>query len=280
VQAADPELFKNVKAGKVPLPQAKRKVEREAKAEQWARKAAAVEAARRDSGNWWELKVPESPSHKNFDRLRAKVERRPEFAARKKAIRAMEAKAEELAEESQRLEKQAWQDEDRFEDDVQAAIAEQHGPIVSGCSASLCIADPAKRKLLQELQQEGDAEGVREVLLRYCGRRIDCGSELGNQDHWPGKPGFRYVMCTWCRKHLGKTHCTDCRAPLKPGEESACAACLKKEEEEERRFNEQSATYVAALDYLDGRGPCPECVSQRAREFLEAFKAMTPGRGT
>jgi hypothetical protein len=114
---------------------------------------------------------------------------------------------------------------------VTTTIEREHGKLVNGTGILVDIDDP---DTLAKFRARNDPEDQRQLLLHFTGHCLQCETELSPEDDIPDKPGYRFVRCSWCREHRGKTHCWDCGAPLNgEAEEGFCPTCPADTEGEE-----------------------------------------------
>jgi hypothetical protein len=176
---------------------------------------------------FWYAATP-SWTQQNRAALEEEFRQRPEFARWQQALAAQEAEAVRLREEIEALEEreralsQTWREEqEALHRAVLAAIAREHGPLVPRTVWVTLVDEPETVAQLQA----GTTPEQRALLLRLGGRCLVCEGALGPADECPDDPGQGFVACSWCRAHRGKSHCSQCGAPLHEDESGCCAAC-------------------------------------------------------
>jgi hypothetical protein len=209
VKDADPDLFEQVKTGKLKITQASQVVRRREQQEEMKRKAEEAERKRQEGVcGRWPLEIEQNQVSTDFNRLKAEVVARPEFAKRQEKIdylwqrsEDIEREVQQMFEEQRRIQSEALVAERRLDKDIRRRIEAEHGRVVTGWAGEVQVRTPDTQAELEEAQKEGGELKVRKVLLRKLGRCIRCAAELDERDAVPGEPGMRYIVCDWCRKH-------------------------------------------------------------------------------
>jgi hypothetical protein len=230
VKEANPELFGQVRSGKLNLHQATNRIRQREKDEKRQREA---EAAR--DGAWWWLPNFSTWAGWHSQELRRQVEAEPEFAARQMALeekkRRLAALQKELAalqKELAALQREVWDEQGQLSQDIFKSVTDRHGyPGRRGrfVREGIEVRDPATRAELEAAKAAGDGERLHDILSRLAGECRLCMRRLGPRDNCPDTPGQRHAFCWWCRERRGKSHCSECLQPLDEGEEGRCWDC-------------------------------------------------------
>jgi hypothetical protein len=261
VKEGDPEQFERVKAGRQRLHRAELHVRREEYRRQAAESERQREEERRRQGLCGEhvLEVKGSRTHARLAELKAEVLARPEFVARQQAIEDMARRSEALWAEVERLKQEAYalgtermRAEADLKNDAYRTVEEENGRAVYPTEQKVYVYDKEVQAKLEEAVREGDWATRHRLLLQAARRCTACEDHLDERDDIPGRPGWRYTVCAWCREHLGETHCWECGAPLaeEDKEEGLCAECDPPPSPEERqrlaRLDEALHQFLAA----------------------------------
>jgi hypothetical protein len=185
----------------------------------------------------YDLVIEENDVQRRWSELEKECQDRPEFAARQAAIdqkrrdaKAMCEERDRLDREAHRLYKEAYEEESQLRRDIPTVIEEENGRAVQRHTDALILCHDESNHKLEELRSRGQDKEYRRELLQHARRCIYCEGQIDQRDAFPDNPLMRHIVCWWCRKHLGKTHCYECYQPIARGESGECAACVEKAE--------------------------------------------------
>jgi hypothetical protein len=219
VREEAPDLFEGIRRGELNVYEAKNELrKRRIRAEREAR----AEAGRALSEGLLTLEIRKSWSRRHFKELAAEVRSRPDFARRQEEAQQLQADSERLYREAREAGRLGDELHWRLQKDIRETVEAEHGPIVAPGFSGVRV-DEAERQRIEAIE---DPQEKHEALCRAAGLCLYCDAKLGEADDVPDKPGYRYVVCSWCKAHRGETHCEDCGAPLPPGDDAGwCDAC-------------------------------------------------------
>src|SRR5262249_26523505 len=159
----------------------------------------------------WSYESRPSWSYLHQEELAAQLLAIPPFSMRQDEVDGLKREANRLHQEAEALLKRAKEAEEKYQTanrtldrDVEREIEQQHGALIGDSfSGGWFHADSSPDFDPVAAAEPSSIVNVdREALLRMLNRCIWC-----EEKH---SPGYDYLVCNWCQRHRGKSHCYDC----------------------------------------------------------------------